>query len=151
MKYLVFTLLLLSAFACKSPQKIQISSATVRIVERQVRDTILPGFTVKAELSVPELVDRRIYDTLRIIDPRTKGELLLWKNKYGELVAECNGQDQTITKLQEKVQEFESLEQQTVIEVDPRSWWQKLVDFVPWYAYLIAGFLLGLMLRFRLL
>lgn len=149
MKNSIFLLILLALCACKSPKQIQSSHETVRIIERQVRDTILPGFNVQTELSIPEFLERRIYDTLKIIDPLTKGELLLWKNRYGALEAECIGRDQTITKLQESIKDFQSNESQTIVQVDSRSWWQRIVSAVPWYVLLLVGFVLGLAIRLR--
>lgn len=150
MKYLLLLALALTLFSCKTPQSIQSTSETFRFVERQVRDTILPGFSVQTELSLPKFLERRIYDTLKIVDPNTKGELLLWKNKYGELEAECNSQDRTITKLQESIREQHSMEATTLIHADTRSWWQKLIAWVPWYIFLLIGFMTGLVLRVRL-
>lgn len=150
MKYLSCLLICLAFISCKTPERVTTSNDTFRFLEREIRDTTLPGFTVQTELSLPEFLERRIYDTLKIIDPRTKGELLLWKNKYGELVAECNSQDQTITKLQERIKDIQSRESETVIAVDPRNWWQKLMGLIPWYVYLITGFIAGIILRIRL-
>tara|TARA_R110002050_G_scaffold201841_1_gene336989 strand:- start:33582 stop:34037 length:456 start_codon:yes stop_codon:yes gene_type:complete len=150
MKYLSCLLICLAFTSCKTPKSVTTSSETFRFLERQIRDTTLPGFTVQTELSLPEFLERRIYDTLKITDPRTKGELRLWKNKYGELVAECNSQDQTITKLQETIKDIQSRESETLISVDPRNWWQKLMDLIPWYAYLLIGFISGIILRIRL-
>jgi Uma2 family endonuclease len=149
MKYFSCLLICLAFYSCKTPESITTTNESFRFVEREIRDTTLPGFTVQTEISLPEFLERRIYDTLKIIDPRTKGELLLWKNKYGELVAECTSQDQTITKLHEKIKDIQSRESETVIAVDPRNWWQKLMDIIPWYAYLIVGFLSGIILRIR--
>jgi len=149
MKYLSCLLSCLILVSCKTPESITTSNDTFRFIEREIRDTTLPGFTVQTEISLPEFLDRRIFDTLKIIDPRTKGELLLWKNKYGELVAECNSQDQTISKLQEKLKLIKSRESETVVAIDKRSWWQKLMDLIPWYAYLIFGLAIGLILRIR--
>ena len=128
MKYLSCLLICLAFASCKTPKSVTTSSEIFRFLEREIRDTTLPGFTVQTELSLPEFLERRIYDTLKIIDPRTKGELLLWKNKYGELVAECNSQDQTIAKLQETIKDIQSREIETVITTDPRNLWQKLMD-----------------------
>lgn len=150
MKYISCLLICLAFISCKTPERVTTSNDTFRFLEREIRDTTLPGFTVQTELSLPEFLERRIYDTLKIIDPRTKGELLLWKNKYGELVAECNSQDQTITKLQERIKDIQSRESETVIAVDPRNWWQKLMDLIPWYVYLLTGFITGIILRIRL-
>lgn len=150
MKYLSCLLICLAFISCKTPERVTTSNDTFRFLEREIRDTTLPGFTVQTELSLPEFLERRIYDTLKIIDPRTKGELLLWKNKYGELVAECNSQDQTITKLQERIKDIQSRESETVIAVDPRNWWQKLMGLIPWYVYLLTGFITGIILRIRL-
>ena len=149
MKYLSCLLICLAFASCKTPESVTTSSETFRFLEREIRDTTLPGFTVQTELSLPEFLERRIYDTLKIIDPRTKGELLLWKNKYGELVAECNSQDQTIAKLQETIRDIQSRESETIITVDSRNWWQKLIDLIPWYAYLFIGFFAGIILRIR--
>lgn len=150
MKYLLLLALALALISCKTPKTIQTNQETIRFVERQVRDTILPGFSVQTELSLPKFLERRIYDTLKIVDPNTKGELLLWKNKYGELEAECNGQNRTITKLQESIREQHSMESTTLVHADTRSWWQKLISWVPWYVILLIGFVAGLVLRVRL-
>lgn len=149
MKNLALLLFILLLVSCKTPESVQTSQETFRFIEREVRDTTISGFTVKTELSIPEVLERRIYDTLRITDPKTKGELLLWKNKYGDLVAQCTSQDQTITKLKERLVDYESRQHKEVIQVDTRNWWQKLIGTVPWYVFLVAGFVLGLVLRFR--
>tara|TARA_R110001592_G_scaffold74779_5_gene226876 strand:- start:6470 stop:6925 length:456 start_codon:yes stop_codon:yes gene_type:complete len=149
MKYLSCLLIYLAFISCKTTESVSTSNETFRFLEREIRDTTLPGFTVQTELSLPEFLERRIYDTLKITDPRTKGELLLWKNKYGELVAECNSQDQTITKLQERIKDIQSRESETTIAIDSRNWWEKLIDLIPWYGYLISGLVIGLILRIR--
>ena len=149
MKYLSCLLIYLAFISCKTTESVSTSNETFRFLEREIRDTTLPGFTVQTELSLPEFLERRIYDTLKITDPRTKGELLLWKNKYGELVAECNSQDQTITKLQERIKDIQSRESETTIAIDSRNWWEKLIDPIPWYGYLISGLVIGLILRIR--
>lgn len=151
MKNWIVLLLLLASSACKTPQKTQITNESFRFIEREVRDTTLFGMNVKTELSMTEILERPIHDTIKITDPKTKGELLLWKNKYGELVAQCTSQDQKISRLEERIRDYESKEVEKITEVDPRTWWQKLVDFVPWYVFLIAGFAGGLILRIRLL
>ena len=151
MRALLYLLLIALSFACKPTESTTTRNDSFRFIEREIRDTTLPGFTVQTEISLPEFLDRRIYDTLKVIDPRTKGELLLWKNKYGELVAQCTSQDRTITKLQEKIKDIQSRESKTVVHIDPRNWWQKLMDLIPWYGYLLGGFVIGMAIRIRFL
>ena len=151
MKKLIALFLLALIFSCKTPESITTTNDTFRFVEREIKDTTIAGFNVNTTLSLPEITELRIYDTIEIIDPVTKGQLRLWKNKYGDLVADCQGQNQTITKLKERVHSLESRESEKVVHVDPRNWWQKLMDFIPWYAYLIGGCIVGMAVRIRVL
>mgnify|MGYP003630998318 FL=1 len=148
---LVLLSLALALFSCKSPESITTNNDTFRFVEREISDTTLQGFDLETTISLPEFIERRIYDTLTITDPKTKGELKLWKNKYGDLVAQCTSQDATIKLLREKVREYESRVSETVIEVDNRNWWEKLTDLIPNYVFVGIGLLIGLYIGIRFL
>tara|TARA_R110001592_G_scaffold268269_3_gene534529 strand:- start:42665 stop:43120 length:456 start_codon:yes stop_codon:yes gene_type:complete len=148
----IYSLLLLALLAsCKTPESTTTTNETFRFVERETRDTTLQGFDLETSISLPQFFERRIYDTLTITDPKTKGELKLWKNKYGELVAQCTSQDKTIKLLREKVREYESRESETLIKVDTRNWWQKLTDLIPNYVFVAIGFIGGLYIGIRFL
>lgn len=148
MKYLVF-LLAFFLVMCKTPESITKTNETFRLIERESSDTTLPGFVLNTTLSLPEITNLRIYDTIVLEDKVAKGQLRIWKNKYGELVAECQDQDETIKNLREKLTDRQSSASETIIAVDNRTWYEKLIQLIPWYIYVLIGFVLAFILRLR--
>lgn len=149
-------ILLLAVFlviGCKNQKVLSSTSESVRFVEVQTerKDSLLPGFNIRGQLTVPEVIDLSTHDTIIIEDPNTKAQLRIWKDAYGNLVAECEDKDQIIEKLRESIIEKSTESKAVVIEKDTRSWWQKLIQLIPWWAYLVAGFVLGFLIRIRIL
>ena len=147
----LFALVAFFLISCKTQEVVSEKSETFKFIEREVKDTILKGFEVRTELSLPQFTELRIYDTIKVRDKSGDGLLLLFKDKYGKLQAECSGKDKELQKLRERVTETSKSESTTIIKEDPRTWYEKLLDFIPWYGYLLAGFALGLILRLRIL
>ena len=146
MKYWLYILPLL-IFSCKTQEITTTTNDSFRFVERELRDTTLPGFTLSTEISLPEITELRIYDTITVVDPQTKGMLKLWKDRYGVLNASCESQSKTIAKLQERIKEFQSTKSEKIIAVDNRNWWQKLTGLIPWYGWVIVGAILVVILK----
>lgn len=145
---LLISLLLIS---CKSQEVVSEKTESFRFIERETKDTLIKGFQINTELSLPQLTELRVYDTIIVKDKSGDGLLLLFKDKYGKLQAECSGKDKELQKLRETIKETKTTESQTIIKEDPRPWYKKLLDFIPWYGYLLGGFILGLILRLRIL
>lgn len=146
MKYWLYIVPLL-VFSCKPQESITTTNDTFRFVERELRDTTLPGFNLSTEISLPEITELRIYDTITVVDPQTQGMLKVWKDRYGVLNASCESQSKTIARLQERIKEIQSSTSEKIIAVDNRNWWQKLTGLIPWYAWVIIGALLVIVLK----
>lgn len=152
MKKLFILMLATALISCKQQKVLSSNSESVRYVEVKTerKDTVLQGFNLRGQLSVPEVLEMPAHDTIKIVDPTTAAELRIWKDNYGNLVAECDDKDQVIEKLRESIVDRSTESKSEVIEKDTRTWWQKLTQLIPWWAYLVAGFILGLLLRLRL-
>jgi len=152
MKAIKLLLIVALIVGCKSKKVISQSTESFRLVEvnTERKDTIIPGFTIRTQFSIPEIIEREIHDTIRITDPNTAGELKIWKDRFGNLVAQCDDKDQTIERLRERISESTQETSKEIIEKDPRTWWERLKDFIPWWVYLAAGLILGFFLRMKL-
>jgi|GEM_PF-2660160 len=150
MKRFAILIALLSLLSCRQQKVLSSNTETLRIVEVETerKDTLLPGFTIRTQFAIPEIIEREVHDTLTIIDPETEAELKLWKDNYGNLVAVCDDKDQVIERLRESIVKSSSESKEIVLEKDTKTWWQKLTQIVPWWGYLLFGFFLGILLRF---
>ena len=152
MKKLIVLALLAMLFSCRQKKVLSTNSETVRFVELKTerKDTLLPGFTIRTQFGINEIHEREVYDTITVEDPETKAQLKIWKDSYGNLVAQCDDKDQVIERLRESLVQTSKETKKEVVVKDSRSWWQRMIQLVPWWGYIILGFVLGLLIRFRL-
>lgn len=128
MRYLVPFILILTAFSCKIKEKVRETEKTQETLSIKIQDTILNGFDLKA---IPiEFHALTQYDTIKVTDPKTASELRVWKNKYGELEAECDQKDQLIKKV--RVEKDKSTEKEKSKEVVKTLYKYDKWTFIPW-------------------
>lgn len=98
LRYIVPSLLLLAA--CSTKKELRESYVQTSSKSLVIRDTVLAGFQLR---SVPFYQEKLVqYDTIRVSDPKTGAQLLIWKNKYQELEALCQKQARTLPRVQVK-------------------------------------------------
>jgi len=98
MRYLI-PILFISLSSCKLCKVTENTKEATKQTETtfiKVSDTLLPGFDLKAIPVDVNLLPQ--YDTIKVTDPKTQAELTIWKNKYGELEANCKESDKIIPK-----------------------------------------------------
>ena len=151
MRESIILVLLAVLVSCKPKQVLSTTSESVRFVEVKTerKDTLLPGFTIRTQFGINEIHEREVHDTITIEDPETKAQLKIWKDNYGNLVAQCDDKDQVIEKLRESLVETKTESKTEVLEKDTRTWWQKLTQLIPWWGYLLTGLIAGFLLRLQ--
>jgi len=128
MRYIIPFILILLTFSCKIKESVRESEKVRENVLIRVNDTLLSGFDLKA---IPvDFNSISHYDTILVNDPKTKSELRIWKNKYGELEAECEQKDKLIQKVRVEKDKEKSTEKtkeviKTLYKYD--KW-----TFIPW-------------------
>lgn len=128
MRYLNPLLIALVLFGCKIKEKTSESIRTSENVSIKVSDTLINGFDLKAIPIEFHLLTQ--YDTISVTDPTTASELRVWKNKYGELEAECEQKDQLIEKV--RVDTNKSTEKEKSKEVSKTLYKYDKWTFIPW-------------------
>lgn len=81
---------------CKTKEKLSKSYIKTERKSLTIRDTVLEGFELRPMPIV--LTKFEPGDTVYLTDKTTQAELILWKNKYGELEAECKQGPKIITR-----------------------------------------------------
>lgn len=144
MRYLLPLILILTAYSCKIKDKTLETDKVRETTFIKVQDTLLRGFDLKP---IPIDVNfLKEYDTIKVTDPGTLAELKIWKNKYGELEAECEQKDQLIQKV--KVEKDKEKSTEKVKEVTKTLYKYDKWTFIPWG--IIALFLLWKFARGRI-
>lgn len=92
-KAVIIGMIFLALAGCKSQKEVTTNSHVERIsIDR--KELTLPAFNLRVDY--PCFPEELRIDTIIKVDPRTGAELRVWRNKYNEMVAECEGQDTVI-------------------------------------------------------
>lgn len=105
------------------------------------KDSLLDGFTIKPRIPFTVFDTIAVGEPIIVRDTSGRGELKLWRDAYGNLVAECEGNERLITKLREKISESDTRTETTTktITVTPRwAWWLLgvFVVYLAWHLWL---------------
>ena len=139
--YIAPILLLAACSAKKELRQNYVQTTTKSLV---VRDTVIAGFQLR---SVPFYQEKlTVYDTIRVSDPKTGAQLLIWKNKYKELEAWCSQRPKTLPRVQVKESQNTNQSQKKIktVRVAKYTWftwlpWGVLLLLIVWR--LLRGFI----------
>ena len=95
----MFLVLLLAS--CRHTKTFVSESSNVEYTYES-NDTIIPGFSLTAKVPFTQIDTVSLSETIVIYDSLGLGEIRIWKDKYGNLLAECSEKDQLIEKIREK-------------------------------------------------
>ncbi len=139
---LAISLLILLQACC--PKKELIERDFSRILEREIKDTLIPGFTIRTSFPVTQ-IDSFPVNVIRTIPAANgSGELRIWRDAYGNLQAECESKDKQISSL---VREIERIrESKNSYTITKPNFFDRLGIFLEWLPWAIFSIMAAILI-----
>lgn len=128
---------------CKTKEKLTERTVDISSKEVVIKDTTIQGFEL---ITLPGTIDTlRINDTITIKDTKSEALLQIWRNKYGELKAKCEQQDNKIKQISKKESSSRTKDvfKERIVTRAKYNW----VTFLPWGIVCLGA--LGIFLKLK--